>query len=1121
MRLPTLSLVALGIGCIGVVSSTRAEETLWRDVIAVDQKTGRLQRLAETPNRRDLQVDLPALNQIIKEGMSSPSGSFLISLPSPDGGFQDFEFRASKVMSAALAAKYPTIQAFTGRSVDRRAIPAQLEVTAQGISAQILESGNRWMIDPSDRASRDLVASYFARDLDRSADTFQCLVSGEKHDPTAHLRNRNQLRKSAPSSKHRHARSRGAQVRTYRLAVATTGEYGAYHGGTTEEALSAVVRTINRVDGVFRVELSVGLQLIANNDVIVYTDPDTDPFEGNDDSEVLIDESQSVITENIGSENFDLGHTFSTGAGGLAGTGPCDDDSKAKGITGLSSPEGDKYDVDYVAHEIGHQLSMNHTFNGVAGNCGDNRAGTAAFEPGAGSTIMGYAGNCGADDLQANSDAIFHSYSFEEAANLIENGQGANCGTLESSGNVAPSAEAGPNYTVPAETALVLNGSGSDSDDDSLTYLWEQRDLGTAGPLSAADDGSIPLFRVFTPVSSAKRYLPKLEKVVSGELDYSEKVPVKSRTMDFALTARDSRGGVTSDTMQVEVVAAPLVGKPFSLAEPNEGGESLGSMGTVRWNVAETDSAPVSAAQVELYLSTDGGVNFSNTPFATTANDGYARVSFPSGVQTNNARIMLKGKDNIFFDVTDKDFSLNSNASATPEVPAPTNVGLTAGDGRIDVTFSAGSASGVNRHDVACIGAPSSQSVSGSSSPGLDFDGEAITSSITLDDAGVVPIDGLQVTVDISFAYRGDVRIELTSPSGTTAQLKADDYYDDEADIKETYTATAFAGETISGSWVLTVTDVYEGYDSGTFNSWSLSGIGLTPPRVVSGSATPDQAITYGSPVSSSIALTATGEVSPDEFEVTVDISHAYRGDLVLELESPSGKLVKLKDSSDDGTDDITGTYPTTLIPVEPLTEFVGESLAGNWVLRVTDVYESDDGVLNSWNILHNQYTFTNSGSVSPITLQGLPNEVSYTCSIAGVYTGVTPSRQSESKSAGSVTLQPGSGSGNDSGGAGSDDTGGDTGSGGSGGDSGSDDSRAETAFSQILQTILGFLSDTEELPKTQTVEARAAGEDSTAVNQIPVLSPFWLSALMVLTSILGVGFQRQFRRQAPPTIRG
>ena len=117
------------------VSSTHAE-TLWRDATAGNQKAGRLQRLAETPNRRDLQVDLPALNQIIQEGMSSPSGSFLISLPSPDGGFQDFEFRASKVMSAALAAKYPSIRAFTGQSVDRRAIPAQLEVTAQGISAR-------------------------------------------------------------------------------------------------------------------------------------------------------------------------------------------------------------------------------------------------------------------------------------------------------------------------------------------------------------------------------------------------------------------------------------------------------------------------------------------------------------------------------------------------------------------------------------------------------------------------------------------------------------------------------------------------------------------------------------------------------------------------------------------------------------------------------------------------------------------------------------------------------------------------------------------------------------------------------------------------------------------------
>ena len=209
------------------------------------------------------------------------------------------------------------------------------------------------------------------------------------------------------------------------------------------------------------------------------------------------------------------------------------------------------------------------------------------------------------------------------------------------------------------------------------------------------------------------------------------------------------------------------------------------------------------------------------------------------------------------------------------------------------------------------------------------------------------------------------------------------------------------------------------------------------------------------------------------------------------------------------------------MIPVEPLTGFVGESLAGDWVLRVTDVYESDDGVLNSWGIRHNQYIFTNSGSVSPITLLGLPNDISYTCSIAGIYTGVTPSRQSESKSAGSVTLQPGSGSGNDSGGAGSDDTGGGTGSDDNGGDSGSGDNRAETAFSQVLQTVLGFLSDTEELPKTQTVEARAADEDSTAVNQIPVLSPFWLSALMLLTSILGVGFQRQFRRQAPPTNRG
>jgi subtilisin-like proprotein convertase family protein len=584
---------------------------------------------------------------------------------------------------------------------------------------------------------------------------------------------------------------------------------------------------------------------------------------------------------------------------------------------------------------------------------------------------------------------------------------------------------------VPASTPLYIEGTATDSNDDSVTYSWEQRDLGPAAGLTTPDDGAIPLFRTYAPITSAGRFLPQLENVISGEFDNTEKMPRKARTMSFTLTARDDAGGRNSDTTEIQVIAEPYVGKTFSVAEPDLGG-SLGKLGTVRWHVGETSKAPISANQVELYLSTDGGKSFPDAPFATTANDGYARVEFPSGVQTDAARIMVKGRNNIFFDVSDADFSLNSSSAATPEVPAPTNVsGVSAGGTGIDIGFTPGAGGSVNYYDAVCAGAPSLSAVSGSESPSADFDSsQSVVSSIQLDGKGTVSSAGLSVAVNITHGFRGDVVLKLTAPSGATISLK--DYtYDPATDVVETYVLTGTSGEAVAGNWQLEVSDGYEDSYNGTLNSWSISGTGIVAPRSLGGSKAPNTAFDQTQPVTSGIQLSGEGTVSPDEFEVAVDITHNYRGDVVLELESPSGKRIRLKsDDVADGNDNVEGTFPTTLKSATPFSELAGESLSGTWNLRVSDTYAGDDGVLNSWGITQTQYVFSGRGTSSPIKVRGLPTDQSYDCSIAGVYSNVAPPRQSESRGAGRVALGTVPVT-----------------------------SQAETAFLNLLQTVLGDFS--------------------------------------------------------------
>ena len=650
------------------LSFAQNKSDLWNNTIKKNDMVA-LDLRMQLPENKLFNLNLVGLKSNLKNAprrnVSKKQSATELSIPNADGVLEKFSIYENSTMDPALAARYPEIKSYIGIGIDNPSATAYFSVSPLGFKSMILSPDKSAVFIEPISVDLETYTVYRKADKAQSLSRFECSVI----DEVAPQIDASTLRPNADD----------AVLRTFRLALSCTGEYATYFGGTIALALAAMNNSMTRVNGVFEQDFAVRMVLIANNDAVIYTNASTDPYTTSYNSQL-----QTTLTSVIGDANYDVGHLFVTAANnGNAGCIGCVCSSgKGSGFTSGTIPQGDIFDIDYVAHEIGHQFGGNHTFSMSNEGTGAN------MEPGSGSTIMGYAGIT-SQDVQPNSDAYFHAISIQQITNNVKN---KTCQTNTATGNAVPTANAGLDYTIPKSTPFMLTGSATDANGDALTYNWEQFDNAAstetgANSVASATRTSGPTFRSYNSSTSPIRYFPRMASVLTGALTTSgteilvEALPTVARTMNFRLTVRDNKADGPANNSDDMVVNVNATAGPFSVTSPNTAvSYGVGSSQIITWDVSGTTSNGVNCANVDILLSTDAGSTWS-TLIAATPNDGSQTITIPNTIGTTN-RIMLKGTNHIFFDVS------NTNFNIINTTPAPTISSISATSVCIGSTFT-------------------------------------------------------------------------------------------------------------------------------------------------------------------------------------------------------------------------------------------------------------------------------------------------------------------------------------------------------------------------------------------------------------------------------------------------
>ncbi|WP_235932423.1 reprolysin-like metallopeptidase [Flagellimonas sediminis] len=910
---------------------------------------------------------------------TSKSGKKVVYLPDGEGNIIPFTLKETPVLHPDLAKKYPNIKSYSGVSSNGK-YKVKLSSSQNGLESMVINLKNheQTFMEPVSNKTDAYVLYAKGAGL-TSKDDFVC-----------------ETKETLLTSKTIIPLVDDQVLRKYRIAVSATGEYTQDQGGTVADALAGINATITRINEVFETDLSVTLELIANNDLLIFTNPATDPYGNNLNSEV-----QATITSIIGEANYDVGHLFhkvdnpeqNNGNAGFIGA-VCVDNKKGSGFSASATPQGDVFDMDFVAHELGHQFGANHTWSFESEGTG------VQAEPGSGTTIMGYAGITKDNDVAPNGDDYFHYYSIQQISDYL---QTTSCAQITPLTDSPPILTPVGDYTIPKGTAFVLEGIATDPDvGDVLSFTWEQIDDGvvtntTFGPTNPSGAN----FRSMPPSSEPIRYFPKLSEVAQGNLtqvnptinEAWETVSEIERTLNFAFTVRDNAlggGQVISDVLAVNVLKAA---GPFVVTSQNTNEVyTSGSIQEVTWDVAKTNILPINTQMVDIFLSLDGGQTFPIILAQDELNDGSANILVPGDV-TTSARIMVKASDNVFFAVNASDFIIeqsqvvlhfdqlefevcqpddlvipfvyetyagfNETSTFSADIPAgltavfaPTDA--TANDTNVSLTLSNTGAVAAGLYDITVTS--TSATVTKSVVLSVAIEDTSFTDVVLLS-----PTDGqIGVSLDTQLTWEENpfftqYDVEVATDAGFVNVIES-------ATVPFSFYKTNSLQAETEYFWRVRPSN---GCGTGTFGA-AFSFI--TSPVNCKNMESSDLPITISSTGTPTISTSVFfwEDLPISDVNVNLELDHTYLEDLVITLVSPEGTRVTLLSNTcgdlnninavfDDDGDPITCSgnpaVSGTVSPIGSLASLKGESILGEWILEIKDTAISDGGTLIGFSL--------------------------------------------------------------------------------------------------------------------------------------------------------------------------
>ncbi|SHI63976.1 reprolysin-like metallopeptidase [Pseudozobellia thermophila] len=919
--------------------------------------------------------------QDLKSASTLKAASKTIYFPDENGGPVAYRVRESSVLAPELSKKYPEIKSYSGYAVDNPTEKIRLSISHKDLQAMIVHADGR----PNSYVQKvgdDRYVLYSRTSKDDDMDfvcrTEQQVLSGSEHISAKPVDDQ--------------------VLRKYRVAISATAEYTQFHGGTVADALAAINATLTRVNEVFETDLAVTLELVSDNDKVIYTNASTDPYTGS--LGALGSQAQKALDEEIGVLNYDFGHVLHQGEnGGNAGFigGICTNGQKGSAYSSGQVPQGDVFDLDFVAHEMGHQLGANHTWS-------YELEGTLVqVEPGSGTTIMGYAGITENDNVASHGDDYFHYVSIDQIMTTLK---AKGCGEEFSLANHPPIVQSVEDYVIPKSTAFVLTGNATDIDeDDVLTYTWEQIDNGvvtsaTFGPTNPSGAN----FRSRPPSLEPTRYFPQLSRVLDGNLTQVrptegsawETVSDVEREMNFALTVRDNAEGGGQVVSELVNVLVTNDGGPFAVtSQASPVTWRAGDMATIAWEVAGTDVAPINTGFVDILLSTDGGGTFDTVLASGVENDGSHDIIVP-GLSTTEARIMVRPVDNIYYAVNASDFSIEVSEVVLNfsdlefdvchfsdlTVPfvyetylgfddevvisvedAPENLSVTVApdtvqvDGTsVDILFEATENVAEGTYPIRVVATSAGMTREVVLTLNV-FDGDFPTVVLTAPENGLTDTSVKTVLQWEDDPAHTSYEVQIATDAGFANIVEV-------ATVKgNTFTPTDLQNQT-TYFWRVKPQNICGEGAFGSVFSFTTVQVSCASKG---GGALPSTISALGTPkVVSKISFFEDLPVS--DVNVNLNIEHSFLADLVVSLTSPQGTTVTLISNScgdlqnidatfdDDGNAfecgvDGTNAISGTVRPLGALSSFNGESVFGEWVLEVADNANSDGGALVDFSL--------------------------------------------------------------------------------------------------------------------------------------------------------------------------